>query len=248
LEHVERYSSSDVNVRSAGPDLVRPITGRPKTGKTITGARKTVMKTIWGEVGDEVDESLCFVLMPLPSPPDKLSEIYELYVERPFKELGMKCKRADNIFTPGVIMKDIWDSINRAAVIIAELTNKNANVFYELGMAHALGKETILIMQRSEVIPFDVQGIRLILYDDSPKGYEKLEQAIRFALKAILGERRKRNNKLVLTLGDAGKLVAEYAYKGKTLEQTIEFVRERVEIDEASIERLYKAETRKRRN
>jgi len=78
-------------------------------------------------------------------------------------------------------MRDVWTKINEAKLIIAELTDKNPNVFYELGMAHTLGKNVILIAQSIEWIPFDLRGVRTIIYDDSPTGFEKLsEQLLKF--------------------------------------------------------------------
>jgi hypothetical protein len=87
-------------------------------------------------------------------------------------------------------------------VIIAELTYKNPNVskslawefaayvFYELGMAHVLGKG-VLISQSEEVIPFDLRGVRQILYQDKPSGYEKLADDTKRYVDSVLKERKK---------------------------------------------------------
>src|SRR5207302_8589290 len=57
--------------------------------------------------------------------------------------------------------------IQSAKVLVAELTGKNANVFYELGLAHALGKPVILVSETIDDVPFDLQPLRVILYDKS---------------------------------------------------------------------------------
>ncbi len=55
--------------------------------------------------------------------------------------------RGDSLFLPTPIMGDIWKMIQDAKVVLAELTSKNANVFYELGLAHAIGKPVVLISE-----------------------------------------------------------------------------------------------------
>lgn len=62
-------------------------------------------------------------------------------------------------------MADIWKMIQEAKVLVAELTEKNANVFYELGLAHALGKPVVLIADNLGDVPFDLQSLRVIIYN-----------------------------------------------------------------------------------
>jgi len=59
-------------------------------------------------------------------------------------------------------------------------------VFYELGLAHALGKETILITQSMDFVPFDLKTIRCIVYDFTPRGTQKLEEALRATVGALI--------------------------------------------------------------
>ena len=74
--------------------------------------------------------------------------------------------RADNeIFGTGKIMDQIWVGINSAKVLVAELTSRNPNVFYELGLAHALQKPVVLISSNEADVPFDLQHIRVVYYD-----------------------------------------------------------------------------------
>jgi nucleoside 2-deoxyribosyltransferase len=55
--------------------------------------------------------------------------------------------RADEINMPGVIVDQIWHGINQAKVCIADVTGRNPNVMYELGLAHAAGKPVVQIVQ-----------------------------------------------------------------------------------------------------
>src|ERR1019366_7742610 len=74
--------------------------------------------------------------------------------------------RADaDIFATGKIIDQIWRGINAAKVLVAELTTRNANVLYELGLAHALKKPVVLVSSNQLDVPFDLQHIRVIYYD-----------------------------------------------------------------------------------
>ncbi|MDC0002846.1 hypothetical protein OAE19_00460 [Porticoccaceae bacterium] len=105
----------------------------------------------------------CFVVMPF-SPP--LGNYYELIYEPAIIRAGLKPVRADNeIFGTGKIMDQVWSGIADAKVLVAELTTRNPNVFYELGLAHALKKPVVLVSSNEEDVPFDLQHIRVIYYD-----------------------------------------------------------------------------------
>jgi nucleoside 2-deoxyribosyltransferase len=85
-------------------------------------------------------------------------------------------------------MDQIWAGINSAKVLVAELTTRNPNVFYELGLAHALEKPVVLISSNSDDVPFDLKHIRVIYYDVTDpfwgaKLIEKVAENILSALK-----------------------------------------------------------------
>jgi hypothetical protein len=134
----------------------------------------------------EIDEKLCFVLMPFD---EKFNSIYNTIKEIvEDDEFALNCKRADEIFTIGVIIEDIWDYIQKARILVAELTEKNPNVFYELGLAHAMNKEVILITQNVDDIPFDLRHHRYIVYENSIDGAEKLKEVLKNTLRGQLKE------------------------------------------------------------
>jgi uncharacterized membrane protein len=103
----------------------------------------------------------CFVLSPFGEPYDR---IYAEVIRPLFKELGMPVQRADEFRCSNVIMEDVRHGIATASIIIADLTGKNPNVFYELGYAHALGKDVLLITQDIRELPFDVRHYRCCGY------------------------------------------------------------------------------------
>jgi hypothetical protein len=98
--------------------------------------------------------------------------------------------RADaDIFGTGKIIDQIWRGITSAKILVAELTDRNPNVFYELGLAHALNKPVVLVCSRSseQDVPFDLQHIRVIYYDmtDPFWGNKLIEKIAENILSAI---------------------------------------------------------------
>lgn len=131
------------------------------------------------------DPNLCFVIMPFGDPFDG---IYESSIEQTVIRLGLRCVRADRISERGVIMDQVWAHIVRARVIIAELTEQNPNVFYELGLAHALDKPVIQLAQNIDDVPFDLRHTRCIIYSNTVPGARELERVLSEAIKAVLSE------------------------------------------------------------
>lgn len=141
-----------------------------------------------GEVKEiEVSENLCFVLMPFGEEFNPTYERLKKIIER--EDLGLECKRADEIFGTRPVIKDIREYIKKAIVIVADLTSRNPNVFYELGYAHALDKRVVLITQNIEDAPFDVRHFRCISYENSIAGANELERKLKETLLEVLGER-----------------------------------------------------------
>ena len=116
-----------------------------------------------------------FVLMPFS---DELKPIYDDHIKSVAEKLRVTVKRADNFFTVHDIMKDIWNGICNAKVVIADCTNRNPNVFYEIGIAHTVGKPVILITQNPDDVPFDLRNIRYIRYQYTPRGMENFERTL----------------------------------------------------------------------
>ena len=97
----------------------------------------------------------------------------------------MRCERADQK-DGRIIMHDIWEGICKARVVIADLTSKNPNVTYEVGLADVLGKDVILLSQTPDDVPFDFLGVRLIIYENSFGGASKLSENLEQRIKRIL--------------------------------------------------------------
>lgn len=126
----------------------------------------------------------CFAIMPFaPS----YQTLYERVIRVAVEEAGFKCVRADEVFSKAQVTQDIWTQIRKCRLVIAELTGKNPNVLYELGLSHALGKPTIIITSNEEDVPFDLKALRYLYYDrNDPFWGENLKQQLIIMCKKIV--------------------------------------------------------------
>lgn len=138
---------------------------------------------IFGGGSFTLDSQLCFVLMPFDG---KFQATYDGHIRPIVEKASLRCKRADEIAGTNAITWDIWENINRARFLIAELTDRNPNVFYELGLAHALSKDVILVTQLMDDVPFDLKAIRCIVYEATPDGLEKLRGRLAATIDALV--------------------------------------------------------------
>lgn len=73
-----------------------------------------------------------------------------------------------------------------ARLIVADCTHRNPNVFYEIGLAHAIGKPTILLTQKSQDVPFDLRHLRYIACQLTPRGMKEFEQKFQETVRNVL--------------------------------------------------------------
>jgi TIR domain len=138
---------------------------------------------------DSAGKKQCFVVMPFGNP--DLQVVYEDFVKPTIVErCGLLCERGDDVFGSNGIMDDILKSIDAAHVVLADLTGKNANVFYEVGICHALGKPVLLLAQSMEDVPFDLRHRRVLLYEYSPRGCKRLEQVLPDNMQALMTDHK----------------------------------------------------------
>jgi hypothetical protein len=102
----------------------------------------------------------------------------EIYVPA-IKEAGLEPVRADELFSTGSVVEQIWEQTGKARVLLADLTGKNANVFYELGLAHAAKKPVVFTAAAVDDVPFDLRHLRVIVYEvREPEWAVKLRKLI----------------------------------------------------------------------
>ena len=146
------------NLSPIGKMLINPFFGAPKPIK------------------NDLD---VFVAMPFAS---ELKPVYEDHIKPCCERLGLSVARADDFFTDRSIVEEIWNAINSAKAVIADCTNKNPNVFYEIGIAHTIGKPVIFITQNRDDAPFDIRYIYNIEYTFTPRGMKAFEERLSEAL------------------------------------------------------------------
>lgn len=127
-----------------------------------------------------------FVIMPFTQ--NWSNDIWEQVIKPAVQEIGMTPIRADDLYGQN-IMEDVWQSILKAAIIICDTTGRNPNVFYELGIAHTLGKKVLLLTQDIDDIPFDLQAYRHIEYAVSISGGNQLKETIKKHIKETLSSK-----------------------------------------------------------
>lgn len=130
----------------------------------------------------------CFYLGPFAEP---FNAIYSDHIVKPLAEQGITIERADEIFSTDAVIEDVWEGINCAKVVIADVTGKNPNVMYEVGMAHTIGKPVLLISQIADDLPFDLRHRRCIIYDYTPPGIQELQKGVVTTVLNVTGKRRR---------------------------------------------------------
>jgi hypothetical protein len=118
---------------------------------------------------------------PLSEPPRSQGEPRPAFVAMPYgpawfqpvrdivvttaSAAGFKAEVSKDLARPRSITDQIWQGIRRSDVVVADISGHNPNVFYELGLAHALGKEVIVMVQGAERSPFDISTERFLSYN-----------------------------------------------------------------------------------
>lgn len=139
----------------------RPLQVYPAFGEPISFDDKR-----WADV---------FVMMPFRQ---ELTSVYDNAIKPAVESSKLTVRRGDDFYSDERIMDEVWTAVYRCKLCIADCTGANANVFYELGMAHTLGKASILITSSLDDIPFDVRDRRIIPYENSEEGLMALRETL----------------------------------------------------------------------
>jgi nucleoside 2-deoxyribosyltransferase len=112
-----------------------------------------------------------------------------IQVRETVESFGFEYDRADESFVTETIVEKIKEQISRADLIIADLTGKNPNVFYEVGYAAALNKKLIQLAQSVADLPFDVKHLRTFAYSDKMGADIKFKEDLARAIEDTTGYR-----------------------------------------------------------
>ena len=142
----------------------------------------------------------CFVVMPFgkkpfPSDPDRsydFDKVYRVLIQRAIREAGMQPIRADERGESGLIHTAMFRDLRDRAVVLADLSLYNPNVYYELGIRHVMSSRgTVLMCQKGAQLPFDIKLSRTIFYEFDGKNldWEEVENVVK-QLSAALQQAR----------------------------------------------------------
>ncbi len=172
--HMERSNENAFLVKSSIFREVHPV------ARIISLDRKS--NRYYQEIFIQADEPFCFVIMPFRN--DEFDQRIYFDVIKPLIENEFKilCYRVDEDLLPDRIDNKIYTYLLRASFIIAEVTTQNPNVLYELGIAHMLEKDCIILTHRPNTeVPFDINRISAEPYETD----EQLKVYLRKAISAL---------------------------------------------------------------
>ena len=110
-----------------------------------------------------VDYPSAFVIMPFSE--IWSDTVYFQLIKPAVEAAGLECTRGDTVARISDLTPNIWGALLRTGVVVADVSALNANVFYELGLTHALGKDVIILKQADSKVPADIGGAHYHEYD-----------------------------------------------------------------------------------
>jgi hypothetical protein len=130
----------------------------------------------------------CFVIMPFSQTNEKHTELYwteffQNFIKPSLKKFKYSCVRSDA--KPSNIIKEIINQLMDSELVIAVLTDFNANVWYELGIRHSLQRGTIMIIEEGQNLPFDISQYGVIHYKESISGAKDFEKKLKHFIENI---------------------------------------------------------------
>jgi hypothetical protein len=184
-ELMVRLQGQSLSMSVDGVNVLNVLLRQPLEGQGAGLFAWGKREVSFDETQIETTRPRVFVIMPFAEPFDTLyREVIKPVAE---EQLGFEILRVDEIQAPGIILEDIQRQIAASHAVVAEISTRNPNVFYELGYAHALAKPAVLLVRRqdSSEVPFDIKSFRAIYYDDSIGGKRIVERNLRAHLEAV---------------------------------------------------------------
>lgn len=194
-----------------------------------------------------MSQPLCFVVMPFGKKPDAdgslidFDAVYQQLLLPAIADAGMEAIRADMETVNGILHKPMYERLILCDYAVADLTTANANVFYELGIRHAVKPcTTITVFASGSTLPFDLNFLRSLPYEyEKEKGLTNAEKN-KEALTAQL--MRAKNDKT--TDSPVYQLVDGIAFQNSVAHEKTDIFRDRVRYDEAVKTKLLLARTK----
>jgi hypothetical protein len=147
-----------------------PLEVEAATSPTRPAVRTTAVSTPAAASSEDLS-NVCFVISPIGNAGSDERKHADLMlsslIEPALAELGLRAVRADGISKPGLITGQVMDHVSRAALVIADLSLENPNVYYELALRHATRKPIVQLIRTADRLPFDVGQYRTVFIDMS---------------------------------------------------------------------------------
>ena len=134
-------------------------------------------------------EKICFVISPIGAEGtdirERADQVLHYVIEPAAQSFNYGVVRADAISTPGMITSQVIEHVLNSPLVIADLTDHNPNVFYELAVRHFVRKPYIQLMDRTQSLPFDVAGYRTIFFELTLTGAADAVEQIKAQIEAL---------------------------------------------------------------
>lgn len=168
----------EIMITSLWSDIITALGGMDRVDFALLSRHSIGFATVpvFGRPRQPEEHIDIFVLMPFKA---KLENLYTDHIKKIGEGLGVVIRRADDIFSPRPFMEKVWDGICAAKLIIADCTERNPNVFYEIGIAHTVGKKVVLITRSDKDIPSDIKHFDYIPYVYDAEHVETLIEKLR---------------------------------------------------------------------
>lgn len=129
-----------------------------------------------------VNEKLVAVMIPFKK---EFEATFEK-IKKACEGVGLECLKANDFWQNSTFIQDIFELIFTSKIVVADFTDKNPNVFYEVGIAHTLGKTVIPISQAISDVPADLGHHRVLKYLANKEGYDELQNELTKRLKSLV--------------------------------------------------------------
>lgn len=180
------------------PDTVDPLLDSGAVEERIPGrlflsrpAREILRTCIvanrrWSGRDMRVDYPQAFVIMPFSE--QWSDQVYDQMIKPAVEEAKLECVRGDTMIRVGDLTQNIWSKVMECGLVVADVSSLNANVFYELGLTHALGKDAFIIKNKDSKVPADIGGAHYYEYE-----LGKLDIGKGLLLNALIDWRKENN-------------------------------------------------------
>ncbi len=136
--------------------------------------RLTFAPNVFKVPDDKPQDDLVSVMMPF----EKSFDPVHSSIRGAAESAGYRCQRVDDLWEDSVVVQDVFSLVFRSRVVVVDFTGKNANVFYETGIAHTLGKLVVPVSQSLDDVPFDLRHHRVLKYLPNAEGLAAFQDSL----------------------------------------------------------------------